>query len=239
MARKSKDPDKAKSKSGKPKRRQQLVDAYRQTKENDPRIGLILLAVFFGAFAVLFGLSFLVFHWAFSLAIALPLAFMAMMIVFGRRATKAAYRQIEGRPGAGAAALSQLKRGWEVKPAVAATKNQEIVHRVVGRSGIVLVAEGEPSRVRNLLLAERKKHARVVPDDIPIHEVVVGDGEDQVPVPKLAKYVMKLPKAVAPGEVTDLLQRLKALDRSRPQVPMPKGPMPQSSKSARQMMRGR
>ncbi|MBA3620127.1 MAG: DUF4191 family protein, partial [Acidothermales bacterium] len=46
-----------------------------------------------------------------------------------------------------------------------------------------------------------------------------------------------------PREVTDLLQRLRALDAMRPAVPMPKGPMPQNARaaqrSARQVMRGR
>ena len=54
-----------------------------------------------------------------------------------------------------------LRRGWDVKPAIAFTKNQDVVHRVVGRPGIVLVGEGNPSRVRNLLTVERKKHARI------------------------------------------------------------------------------
>ena len=67
-----------------------------------------------------------------------------------------------------------LRRGWDVKPGVAFTKNQDVVHRVVGRPGIMLVGEGDPNRVRNLLTVERKKHARVV-GEAPITEVVAGD----------------------------------------------------------------
>ena len=93
-------------------------------------------------------------------------------------------------------------------------------------------------RVRHLLSVEKKKHARVV-GETPIYDMVVGEGPDSVPVQKLAKQIMKLPRNIRPADVTDVLQRLKALDAMRPQLPIPKGPMPTSMKQARQTMRGR
>jgi len=42
-----------------------------------------------------------------------------------------------------------------------------------------------------------------------------------------------------PAEITDILARLKAIDASRPVVPMPKGPVPTSMKGMRGQMRGR
>jgi hypothetical protein len=50
---------------------------------------------------------------------------------------------------------------------------------------------------------------------------------------------MKLPKAVKPAEMTDILNRLKALDANRPAIPMPKGPVPTSMKGLRGNLRGR
>ena len=68
---------------------------------------------------------------------------------------------------------------------MAVTRNQDIVHRAVGRPGVVLVAEGGgPSRLGNLLAQEKKKVARFVPD-VPIYEILVGDDEGQVPLRKL------------------------------------------------------
>jgi hypothetical protein len=126
-----------------------------------------------------------------------------------------------------------------VQQAVAVTKNQDLVHRVVGRPGVILVGEGNPARVRHLLGVEKKKHARVV-GEVPIFDILVAENEpDGVPIKKLSKHVMKLPKNIHPSEVTDVLQRLKALDAMRPQIPMPKGPMPTSMKQARQSMKGR
>ena len=51
-----------------------------------------------------------------------------------------------------------------------------------------------------------------------------------MPVPKLIKTVRKMPKALKPAEMTDVLYRLKALDAQRPAAPIPKGPMPTSMK---------
>jgi hypothetical protein len=69
--------------------------------------------------------------------------------------------------------------------------------------------------------------------------VVVGDGEGQVPLPKLVRHVQKLGRQVKPAEITDVLARIKALDAQRPKLPMPKGPVPTSMKGMRSQMRGR
>lgn len=214
-----------------------LRAAYRMTKEHDKHVGLICLAWFLGVGLLVGGLVGLI-HPLAGVLVGIPAGWLAALVVFGRRAQKAAFAQVEGRPGAAAAALGVLRRGWHVQSAVSVTKNQDLVHRVVGRPGVILVGEGNLSRVRNLLAVEKKKHARVV-GEAPIYDVIVGDdGGDAVPVKGLTKHIMKLPRNIAPSDVTDLLQRLKALDAMRPQVPIPKGPMPTSTKQARSAMRG-
>jgi hypothetical protein len=220
-------------------RRQQLLASYRMTKEVDPKIGLLLLVTFVVTAAVAFGvLWFVPGSWIFDLVIALLFGVLAALIVFGRRAQKAMYAQLEGRPGAAAAVLGTLKRGWKTDPAIAFNKNQDLVHRVVGPPGIVLVGEGNPNRLKSLLANERRKHERVA-SETPIHEVICGDGPGAVPVNKLARHVSKLGRQLKPAEMTDVLARLKALDATRSNIPLPKGPMPTSMKGARQQMRGR
>jgi hypothetical protein len=234
MARKDKPAGQAKD-----GRLKQIAASYRMTKAADPRIGLILLGCFAAAAAVAFGLLLLLpGHWALDLVGALLLGLLVALIVFGRRAQRAGYRQIEGQPGAAAAALGMLRRGWKLEPAVGFNRNQDVVHRVVGPPGIVLVGEGNPNRLKSLLASERRKHERVAAE-VPIHEVVVGNTEGAVPLPRLVKHVSKLGRKVRPAELTDVLARLRALDATRPNVPLPKGPMPTNLKGARQNMRGR
>lgn len=220
-------------------RLKQIAASYRMTKQADPKIGLILLGWFLAVGVVAFGVLFLLpGHWAFDIVGGVLFGLLAALLVFGRRAQRAGYRQIEGQPGAAAAALGMLKRGWKLEPAVGFNRNQDVVHRVVGPPGIVLVGEGNPNRLRPLMATERRKHERVAAD-FPIHEVLVGDYEGAVPLPRLVKHVTKLGRKVKPAEITDVLARLRALDATRPNVPLPKGPIPTNLKGARQNLRGR
>jgi hypothetical protein len=233
------------AKTGKPEKQsriKQIAASYRMTKKSDRRIGLILLATFL----VAGGLGYLLFMflpggWIFDILTAVLIGLLAVLVLFGRRAQKAAYSQIEGQPGAAAAALGMLRRGWKVDPAIAFNKNQDIVHRVVGPPGVVLIGEGNPNRLRPLLANERRKHERVV-SEIPIFEVICGDPgkhPEAVPVSKLSRHVTKLGRNVKPAQITDVLARLRALDANRSNIPLPKGPVPTSMKGARQNMRGR
>jgi hypothetical protein len=220
-------------------RLKQIAASYRMTREADPRIGLILLGAFVVAGAIGFGIFWLLpGMWVFDLIGAILVGLIAALFVFGRRAQKAAFSQIEGKPGAAAAALGMLRRGWKLDPAIAFNKNQDVVHRVVGPPGIVLVGEGNPNRLKTLLANERRKHERVVAD-VPVHEVICGDSEGAVPVNKVSRHVSKLGRNLKPAEMTDVLARLKALDANRSNIPLPKGPMPTNMKGARQNMRGR
>jgi hypothetical protein len=224
-------------------RRRQIIETFKMTRQVDRAVGWWMLL----AFLVLGGIGFGIF-WLLpgdgiiSLVMAivggLLLGFLGMMIVFSRRAQKAAYARLDGQVGGGARALSMLRRGWKLEEIVAFTKQQDMVHRVVGPPGIVLVGEGNPHRLRQLMASERKKHERVAAD-FPVHEVYVGNDEGQVPLPKLVKHVQKLGRQVKPAEQTDLLMRLKALDAQRPKVPLPRGPMPTNMKGMRGNLRGR
>lgn len=224
-------------------RRQQFVQTYRMARKSDRAIGWWVLGTFLVAGAigfVLFGL--LPGDGAIGYVMAGLGAFLfgllGAMIIFGRRAQRAAYGQMEGQPGAAAAALRMLRRGWKSDVAIAFTKQQDVVHRVVGPPGIVLVGEGNPHRLRQLMTSERRKHERVA-SEVPIHEVICGREEGQVPLPRLARHIQKLGRQVKPPEMTDILNRLKALDAQRSAIPMPKGPVPTSMKGMRGNMRGR
>jgi hypothetical protein len=219
-------------------RLRQLAAAYRITKENDKYIGLVLLAWFLGVGAIVGGLFAWLLGPVFGVIMGILTGLLAALIVFGKRAERATYASVDGQLGAAAGALQMLRRGWSVKPAVAFTKNQDVVHRVLGTPGIVLVGEGNPARVRNLLTVEKKKHARVAPE-VPIHAIVVGTGDGAVPLPKLIKHIRKLPRSIRPGDMTELISRLRALDAMRPQTPLPRGPVPTSMKGSRKLMQGR
>jgi hypothetical protein len=146
------------------------------------------------------------------------------MILFGRFAQAAQYSAIEGQPGAAAAVLENMRGNWTVTPAVTANRNMDVVHRAVGRPGVVLVGEGSPARLASLLAAEKRRVARVA-YEVPIFEFQVGNEEGQIPLSKLQRKVMRLPRNLKPAAVSDLNHRLKALT---PSLQAPKGPIPKN-----------
>jgi hypothetical protein len=214
-----------------------IKQAYTLTRKNDPRLPWIMLI----AFVVVAGLIELVGILFGSPFLFLPLAIiaggLAALILFGRRAQGSAYRQVEGQPGAAAWVLEGMRGDWRVTSGVAGTAQMDAVHRVLGRPGVILVAEGVPGRVRGLLAQEKKKVARIV-GDTPIYDIVVGDDEGQVPLRKLSAHVMKLPRNLTAAEVNALGRRLSAMGGGR--MPVPGGPLPggkQMSVSQRQVRR--
>jgi hypothetical protein len=163
---------------------------------------------------------------AFLIPVGVLIALSAAMIVFGRFAQSAQYSAIAGQPGAAAAILQSMRGNWTVTPAISANRNMDVVHRSVGRPGVVLIGEGSPSRLPSMLAAEKKRIARVA-YDVPIYDIQVGDEAGQVPIRKLQRHIMKLPRNLKTDAVIDLNNRLKALPQS---LQMPKGPLPKTGR---------
>lgn len=212
-------------------RLQQYGQAWTQVRAVDPKmvvwvllgatIGL-LLGVGFGAISPILPIvSMVVFGLMFGL--------LGALLVFNRRATKAQMSAIEGQPGAAAAVLQTLRGQWFVTPAVAVNAKQDMVHRVIGRCGIVLVGEGAGQRVKGLLAKERKRMNRAI-GDITVTTIVVGDAEGETPLRKLQVTVTKLPRELKKDEVPRLERKLKPLDRD---LPIPKGIDPMAAANRR------
>lgn len=220
-----------KNRSGSPGRVRQILDTYRATAKEDPALPYVLVGVFLGTLVVVGGLVWWLLNLATGIILGIGAAGIAATFVFGRRARRAIYGSIEGQPGAAAAVLNSLRGGWLVTPGVAVNKNQDLVHRVLGRPGVILVSEGPSSRAIGMLLNEKRKTQRYV-GEIPVLEIQAGNEPGQVPLAKLEREVMKLPKVLRPAEVTELRRRLEAIS-SNP-LPIPKGPLPKGMKLPKQ-----
>ena len=201
----------------------QIRQMVSMTKDADPRYVPIVVAAVVLAGAVAFALGMLLAGPILGGILAVLAALIAFTVVTGRRGQSAAFSRIEGQPGAAFAILQSLRGDWRVEPAVAFNKSQDLVHRAVGRPGVILVAEGSGARARELLSAELRRTRKVI-GEAPLHDIVIGEGEGQVPLKRLQVHVMKLPRALKPKEVNAVESRLKALGGAT--MPIPKGPMP-------------
>ncbi|MEW2619509.1 DUF4191 domain-containing protein [Streptomyces sp. NPDC048106] len=219
-------------------RLKQIALTYQMTRKVDTKIGLVLAAVGLGTLAVFLVIGFLLGHPVYLGIFGLLVGLLGAAVVFGRRAERAAFGQMEGQPGAAAAVLDNVGRGWTTTPAVAMNRSQDVVHRAVGKAGIVLVAEGNPNRVKSLLAAEKKKMNRIVAD-VPVHDIIVGDGEGQVELKKLRTTMLKFPRVLTGPQVTTTNDRLRALGDLMSNMPVPKGPMPKGMRMPKGGQRGR
>lgn len=217
----------------------QIRETYRITAETDTKLGLFMALGGLGAAGavVLLGVV-LKWTWWMYVPVALMVGLMIATVIMNQRATKAIYARHDGQQGSSELALRMLpEKKFTYELAVAANRNLDMVHRVVGLCGIVLVGEGRSSGVRALLTQERRKHEQIV-FGVPVTTIVMGKGTNEVPLDELSKHIQKLPKEIQQYQLAEVRQRLRALDSVRAKAPLPKGPLP-SMKGINRAMRGR
>lgn len=235
--------EKAAKKEHRKQTRSQLWQAFKLQRERDKKLIPYMLLAFLIPVVLLLLLSLVWGWWWLNLITGILIGAVAAFWVFTRRLQSGVYDQLEGQAGAAAWALSQLRDGvgmkWITEQGVATNTHMDAVHRVVGTPGIVLVGEGAEHRLQPMMRQERKKLSRIL-GDTPIYDVIVGDGEGQVPVKKLQSHLMRLPRNVKKADVDALNNRVQSISRlNSPQRSIPKGPMPAGAKMSGMNRRAR
>lgn len=242
MARKNTDaaPDAAAPQTAPKKRRwyHNVADAYRLVVKAKPGFRWMLWGSALGVIVLFVVIGLLVDHPIYLGILGVLVSTLVAMSLLAFQTRKTAYGQIEGRPGAAGAVLGEIRRGWNVEkePVAVNPRTQDLVYRIVGRAGVVLVSEGPAHRVAKMLKDEERKVARVA-QNTPVHHVQVGPDEGQVPLTKLESRLRKLPRALTKAEVAEVAHRLRALQSSK--MPIPKGVDPMRARPDRKGMRGR
>jgi hypothetical protein len=206
-----------------------LKDAFKLVKNDSPLaiVWCLLVFVLIVVFGVIIGNN--LGHPIYAGFLSAPLGFLAAFFLFTRFANTAAFSSIEGQIGAGASVLMSIRRGFVTTPAVNVNRDQDMVHRVSGKAGIILVGEGGFA-VRALMQDEKRKMERFL-SGVPITEVYVGDGQNQVSIRKLQKHLKKLPKKLNTSQLREVRARLRSVGGLN--LPMPKGPLPGNARMPR------
>lgn len=218
----------------------QFGTAFKLTREADAKLVPIMAGTWLAVFVVVLVVGFVLDDPIVLGVLGAVLGLLAAIIVFGRRAQRAMYTRIHGEFGAGASVLKSMlseKRGWDVTEAVRVNRSRDMIHRVLGRPGIILVGEGNPNRLRALFAEERKHLTRLFGPEVAIHDkdIVVGDEEGQIPLGRLQRTMTKLRPVLRPSQVNEYAQRLRAVGER--QIPLPKGPIPRNGRMPRGNMR--
>lgn len=231
----------------KPKRNnpfKQIAAVYRAVRSMDSSITWWLLGVFLGIVAIFVLIGFLVGHPIYFTFISIPFGLLAAMLTLSRRGERAAFGAMAGKAGQSVGALSMLRRGWyyDQEPVAADVARPQEVHnaamifRALGRPGVVLIGEGPLPRAKKLMEREVKKVARVAPG-VPIHQLYVGDGTEQIAARKLPRHMSKLKKMLTKEEMSAVNKRLKSIPGIRQGIPA--GIDPNKARMDRRQLRGR
>lgn len=167
------------------------------------------------------------------LPVGVLLTLLAVLIVLNLRSNAAMMTAAEGQPGAAAQLVENMRGDWRVTTAVSSTTQMDMVHLVLGRPGVILLAEGNPQRVRSLLGQEKRRLAKVI-GNAPMYDYIVGTGDEELSIRKLRTTLMRLPRNLTGKDVNALDKRLGAL-MARPQ--MPKGAIPKSMRPSKGQFR--
>jgi len=221
-----------------PGRIKQMWQVYQMTRKRDRYLTpLILLAL---VLPILLGILLPIIlkggiaSWILWIVTGLLVGVLLAMIILGRRAERAAYRQISGQSGAvGAVIQNGLRRSWQGSelPVAVNPRTQEAIYRVIGRGGVVLITEGSTSRMQRMLVDEERKVKRALPN-VAVSHLSVGDDEGSVPLERLSRHLLKLPKALSRAQATQAGNRLMSLQQGGP-VGIPKGIDPMKVRSQR------
>ncbi|CAL8967530.1 hypothetical protein TESS_TESS_00171 [Tessaracoccus sp. O5.2] len=214
----------------------QLRETYRITVQYDTVLPWLMLAGFVVPFLALLILGIVLEAWIVWGIVGISAGVLGALSVFTLRARKAVYRRFDGQAGSAEVALQMLPKKWISTPVITATRQLDAVHRTLGPGGLVLIGEGDPGRLKPLLASEKKKHEQVA-YGVDVIIVQMGKGSGQIPLDKLADHIKKLPNKLSAAKITEVNQRLRALDAMRPKAPIPRGPI--QMKGARSAMRGR
>lgn len=208
-------------------RRKQLWQAFQQQRRDDKMLLPLMIGSIVVAAAVAFGIGLIFGMQWIVLPLGIAIGVLAAVSIFGRRVQNSVYAKADGQPGAAGWALDNMRGSWRVTQGIAGTTHLDAVHRVIGRPGVILVAEGAPHRVKTLLAQEKKRTARVV-GSTPIYEYVVGNDEGQTQLKSLQRTLTKLPRNISTAQMDDIEKRLAALGSRA--AALPKGPLPAGAK---------
>nr|MDT0665381.1 DUF4191 family protein [Micromonospora sp. DSM 115978] len=142
MAGSSRGADAASGKADKPSKLKQIALVYKISRKRDPAITWWTLLGFLLPLAVAVVLGIFLGPLYIWIPLGILLGLVVGLNLFSRRVQKTAYAEMEGQPGAAAGVVERMRGDWRLTPAVGVNRNQDVVHRVVCKAGIVIIAEG-------------------------------------------------------------------------------------------------
>ena len=219
----------------------QFGEQVRFLKDADPKALPIGILSGIGVFAFISVAGSLVGNFGFLPVIiwsilGLATGYLACLLVLTRRANTAIFKKYETEPGRISITVGTLTRRTYKganQPVAINPKTKDMVFRIVGPAGVVLMGEGAKTSTKALLEEERRKVQRVA-SGVTVHTFYSAQDGEGVPLVQLHKKVSKLKRTLNKSEILAVQNRLAALD-TRFGLPIPKGIDPTKMRPSRRV----
>lgn len=219
----------------------QFREQVKFLKEVDPKA--MPLGIFFGVliFLVILVLGSIVSGFAFLgiviwAVLAIVTGYLTLLLTMTRRANSAIFKKYENEPGRISITVGTLtRRRWKGnnQPVAVNPRTKDMVFRIVGPAGVVLMAEGAKTSAKAMLEEERRKVQRLA-SGVTVHTFYSAQDGEGVPLGQLHKKISKLKRSLNRAEIAAVQNRLASID-SRSGLPIPKGIDPMKMRASRRI----
>ncbi|MCX6496518.1 MAG: DUF4191 family protein [Rhodoluna sp.] len=219
----------------------QFREQVKFLKEVDPKA--MPLGIFFGVLiflvilvlgSIISGFAFLgIVIWA---ILAIVTGYLTLLLTMTRRANSAIFKKYENEPGRISITVGTLtRRRWKGnnQPVAVNPRTKDMVFRIVGPAGVVLMAEGAKTSAKAMLEEERRKVQRLA-TGVTVHTFYSAQDGEGVPLGQLHKKISKLKRSLNRAEIAAVQNRLASID-SRSGLPIPKGIDPMKMRASRRI----
>jgi len=162
--------------------------------------------------------------------------YLSSLLVLTRRANTAIFKKYENEPGRVSITVGTLTRRTykgSNQPVAISPKTRDMVFRIVGPAGVILMGEGGKISTKALLEEERRKVQRVA-TGVTVHMFYSSQDGEGIPLMQLHKKVKQLKRTLNRTEISAVQNRLSALD-TRFGMPIPKGIDPTKMRASRRI----
>ncbi len=219
----------------------QFKDGVDFLKKEDPKavplaivVGVLVFVAMSVVGALISGFAYLgIILWC---VLGLVTGYLSALLVISRKANSAVYVKFANEPGRVSIAVGTLtRRSYKGtnQPIAVNPRTKDMIFRVVGPAGVVLMGDGAATSTKAMLEEERRKVQRAV-SGVTVHMFYCSEDEHGTPLKQMEKAVRRLKRTMNRAEIAAVQNRLSALD-NRSLLPIPKGIDPMKVRPSKRM----
>jgi hypothetical protein len=219
----------------------QFGDQIRFLKGVDPKAVPFAIAIGIASFVLITVLGVFISAGAFLgiviwAVLGIVTGYLSALLTLTRRANTAIFTKYANEPGRISLTVGTLTRRvykGTNQPVAVNARTKDLVFRIVGPAGVVLLGEGAKNSTQQLLEDERRKVQRVA-SGVTVHTFFSSEDGQGIPLAVLHKKVSKLKRTLTKNEIRAVQNRLAAMD-ARGGLPIPKGVDPNKIRASKRV----